>query len=226
MRGAGALTIPLHHILRVIIFWLAWLLQFIAAAENGPVVVGTVVGIIHRVVSKARILVIAEIVCSRLTLDEGVERTQSIGSVATVAAANGRQRQDPIVESHAHELVCGIGCIIPVLGGIILCPGPLRRGIRAATPDHFCDQTSRERGQMRHDKVSIRVGRVVGERRRVAEIIHRRGRQHRNKNVVVGEVGVQLLTQREVSAVVGDATVDARVGYSDVLIRQPGKQFL
>jgi hypothetical protein len=79
---------------------------------------------------------------------------------------------------------------------------------------------------MREDKFPVRIWWVLSQRGRIFDVVQRQRSQRRNNDVVVGEVGVDLLVEREGLVIVIVGAVDGGVGGRDVLVLQAGKQFL
>lgn len=79
---------------------------------------------------------------------------------------------------------------------------------------------------MGENKSAIRIWWVLRQVWRVLKVVQRHGGQHRDDDVVVADVEVELFTKREVCRVVGQARVDAAVGARDILVGQPSLEFL
>lgn len=77
-----------------------------------------------------------------------------------------------MVESHANELVGGILGIVPELSGVSVCPRVAHgRWVGGATSNDFGDQLRGERSQVTEDEMAVGVGRVLGQRRRVFQVV-------------------------------------------------------
>lgn len=197
------------------------------ATKDGAVVVCAIIWPVDSVVAEAGVLVVALIKARLLALEERAERAHPVGSVPAVATADGGQGEDAVVEAHADKLVGGVAGLVAVLARVVLRPGGvLRRRVAGAAAYHFRDQTRRKGRQVGEDEMSLGVWRIVGQTRRVAQIVQRGRGQDGNDDVVVRKVGVELLVEGERPRIVGDGAVDARVGRRDVLVLQPCQEFL
>jgi hypothetical protein len=74
--------------------------------------------------------------------------------------------------------------------------------------------------------MTIRVWWVFGQRRWVSEVVNGCRCEDRNNNIIMAEVGIQLLSEREVPSIVGEGAVDTRVGGGDKLVGQAGNELL
>ncbi len=58
------------------------------------------------------------------------------------------------------------------------------------------------------------------------EVVYRQSGKSRDDDIIMGEIGVERLAEREICGIVVDGEVDGRIGQGDVLIRETGNEFL
>ena len=90
----------------------------------------------------------------------------------------------------------------------------------------FSDKPSAKRSQVREDEVPVRIRWVLGETGMLAEVVDAHGREHRDQDVVVREIGVEWAAERKVLGIVREGAVDAAVAAGDVLVGQTGEELL
>jgi hypothetical protein len=131
---------------------------------DGAIIIHPARNIAHGIVPKARIVIVAQLIRTLLTLEELVQRTQAVLSALAATAADALvDRQDAIVQPHAHELVGGVVGVVAVLFRcrVGACAGD-GGGVRLAAADDFDDEARAEGGQVAEDEVAVGVGWVFG----------------------------------------------------------------
>lgn len=150
------------------------------------VVLAGVFGIIDRVVGKASILVVGQLVRILLTRQELIQWAKAIGTAVTRTAPNGIERENPVVQADADELVRGRLRVVSVLPGIILRAGLLDcQRVRAGAANGFRDQPASERSQVRKHESPVRVWWIPRERWRITEIVEGEGGKGRDDDVIL-----------------------------------------
>jgi len=108
--------------------------------------------------------------------------------------------------------VGSVGGVVAILSGVVLSAvvGDSVRSSAAATND-LGDETSSEWGQVGEDEVAVWVWWNLVQLWRLTEVVERHGSHDRDDNVIVGKVGVERTTEREIGGVVVKGAVDGGV---------------
>lgn len=99
-------------------------------------------------------------------------------------------------------------------------------GVRGGTANLLGDEICAKGSQLGQLEATLGAGRVLGQAGGVFEVVHGQRGEDGDDDVVVGEVGVDLLVEGEVVLVVVEGGVDGGVGGGDVLEFEAGEEFL
>lgn len=195
--------------------------------HDSTIVINRRLRIRNSVISKASILIIAQLESIFLTLNKRTQLTKSILATTAASTTNAAQRQHTIVKTHTDKLVRRIGRAVPVLTRSILNAVLLHSlGLCGGTANLLGDEIGAKGSQLRQLEATLGAGRVLGQTGGIFEVVHRQSGQDGDDDVVVGEVGVDLLVEGEVVLVVVKGGVDGGVGGGDVLELETGEEFL
>ena len=116
---------------------------------------------------------------------------------------------------------------VVVLAGVVGCAVCSDSGGRCGgAADYFGNEAGGEGGEVGEDEVAHRVWGVLCCGEGLVEVVHGEGGEDRDNDVVVGEVGVDFLAEREVGWGGVVSAVDRAVGCCDVLVLKAGEEFL
>ena len=201
---------------------LSWVHNHTRRRFVNPTIVIVPIQRLHKsVVREARVVVISQLLSISLTSNEIVQAAQPIRTAFAFAAANSIERYDAVVQAHANELVRGVRLVVAVLLGVVIHSAIVNSSwVWLGAADDFCDEFGAEGRDSGHAPMSLGIRRELCEVGILMVVINAHCCQHRDDDIVVGEVRVEWTAQWEVCCVVRDRAVDAAVAFEYVLVVQ------